>query len=172
LTLAAVLLTVLLGGCGFRLEGDRPLPPALNSVYIDLVYPYHVATPALETALQERIIASGGTVKSDIAQATSVLRLSGFSVTQETLAVGPDGTAIEYRLVVSVNFELRSAGKILIAQQSQGVSRSYSFTATEILAKEAEEQRLENFMQSDLAQLILLRVEAELAHSNGAAVAS
>jgi LPS-assembly lipoprotein len=161
--LAGSFLALLAAGCGFHLAGDRPLPPGLGSVYIDLTDSYRVATPPLETALQSRITARGGLVKSDMAQAQSVLRLSDLSETRETLALGPDGKAIEYRLVTRVTYELHSKGKELIPPSAQGISRDYSFSVSEILAKEAEEERLRNYMQNDLADLILLRIETELA---------
>lgn len=160
--LAPLCLALLPAGCGFHLAGDRPLPPALGSVYIELVDAYRVATPPLEAALQTRIVARGGVVKSDIEQANAVLRLSDLSETRETVALGPDGKAIEYRLVTRVTFELHSKGKELIPATAQGISRDYSFSVSEILAKETEEARLRNYMQDDLADLILLRIEAEL----------
>lgn len=160
--LGAVLLAGAVGGCGFRLAGDRPVPSALNSVYIDMVQPYRVGTPPLETALQSKITARGGSVKSHIGDAKSVLRLTDLSETREVLSVGPDGKANEYRLVTTVTYELHSGGQSLIAPEQQGISRSYSFSLDEILGKEAEEARLRSYMQDELAALILLRIDAAL----------
>ncbi|MBX6421109.1 MAG: hypothetical protein IRZ06_08910 [Nevskia sp.] len=167
--LVALALGALLSGCGFHFVGERPLPAALRSVYIDLVVPYEVTTPPLETALQARLRARGGEVKSQADQARSILRLTDLSETREVLSVGLDGKAIEYRLVTRVTFELRSGGQELIAPEAQGVSRDYSFSVSEILAKEAEEERLRQYMQDELAELILLRLEAELARRPPAA---
>jgi LPS-assembly lipoprotein len=160
------LLASVLAGCGFQLVGDRPVPPALNSVYIDVAQPYRVGTPPLETALQSKITARGGSVKSHIEDARSVLRLSNLIETREVLSIGPDGLANEYRLVTSVTYELHGANQTLIAQEQQGVSRSYSFSVNEVLGKEAEEQRLRNYMQDELATLILLRIDAALSQSS------
>lgn len=162
LRLGAALLAGLLGGCGFHLVGDRPVPPALSSVYIDMVQPYRVGTPPLETALQSKITARGGVVKSHIGDASSVLRLTNLSETREVLSVGPDGKANEYRLVTQVTYELHSGGLALVAPEQQGISRSYSFSLDEILGKEAEEARLRSYMQDELATLILLRIDAAL----------
>lgn len=156
---------LLLAGCGFHLAGDRPVPPALSSIYIDLVQPYRVGTPPLETSLQSRITARGGVVKSHIGDAKAVLRLSDLSETRETLSVGADGEANEYRLVTQVTYELHSGDQELIAPEAQGISRSYSFSVDEILGKEAEEARLRSYMQDELAALILLRIDATLART-------
>jgi LPS-assembly lipoprotein len=161
--LAATLCALpLLAACGFHLAGNRPVPPALDSVYIDMVQPYRVGTPPLETALQSKITARGGSVKSHIADAKSVLRLTELSETREVLSVGPDGKANEYRLVTTVTYELHSGGQSLVAPEQQGISRSYSFSLDEILGKEAEEARLRSYMQDELAALILLRIDAAL----------
>jgi LPS-assembly lipoprotein len=169
-SLALALAAAILPACGFHLAGEgSTLPAPMSSVYIDMVDPYHVTVPPLETALQEKIKARGGLVKSSSEQARSVLRLSSLSETRETLSVGPDGKAIEYRLVDSVNYELRSGDQQLISPQAQGISRDYSFSVDEILAKEQEESRLRNYMQAELAELILLRIEAELSHPAKAA---
>jgi len=160
-----LLLVLSLGGCGFQLAGERPLPPALSSVYIDMVQPYRVGTPPLETSLQSRITASGGVVKSHIGDAKAVLRLSNLSETRETLSIGANGLANEYRLVTQVTFELHSGDKELIPPQPQGVTRTYSFSVDEVLGKEAEEGRLRDYMQDELAALILLRIDAQLART-------
>ncbi|WP_029919221.1 LPS assembly lipoprotein LptE [Nevskia soli] len=165
LALGGLLLAGALAGCGFHLAGDRPVPPALSSVYIDLVQPYRVGTPPLETSLQSRITARGGVVKSHIGDAKAVLRLSDLSETRETLSVGADGEANEYRLVTQVTYELHSGDQELIAPEAQGISRSYSFSVNEILGKEAEEVRLRSYMQDELAALILLRIDATLART-------
>jgi LPS-assembly lipoprotein len=163
--LLALAAAAVLPGCGFHLAGEgSTLPTPMRSVYIDLVDPYHVTAPPLEAALQEKIKSRGGFVKSSSDQAKSVLRLSGLSETVETLSIGPDGKAIEYRLVDSVTYELRAGDQELVSPQSQGISRDYSFSVDEILAKEQEVSRLREYMQNELAELILLRIEAQLTH--------
>jgi LPS-assembly lipoprotein len=169
LRFAVSALTLALAGCGFHLAGDRPVPPALSSVYVDVAQPYSVGPPPIETALQSRITAAGGEVKSHIGDAKSVLRLSHLQETREVLSIGPDGKVNEYRLVTTVTYELHGGGAELVKPETQGVSRSYSFSVDEILGKEAEETRLRNFMQDELAGLILLRIEAELARAGNVA---
>jgi len=159
-----------LAGCGFHFAGQQPLADPLKSVYIEVIDPYHVTVPPLETSLQARITRSGGSVKAKARDATSVLRLTDLQETQEVLSIGPDGKAIEYRLVSRVTYELRSGGRVLIPSQAQGLDRTYSFSATQILPKEAEEIRLSRYVQDDLAEVILLRIQAQLRqHPDGIA---
>lgn len=163
----AAMVAAALAGCGFHLAGSRPQPLALKSVYVELVDPYRVTAPPVEEAIKARIARGGGVVKSKPEDADTVLRLSNLAEAQEVLSIGNDGRAIEYRLVTRVTFEMRRTvnGKatVLIAPESQSVSRDYSFSAQQILAKEAEEARLRRYIQDDLAERVLLRVEALLA---------
>ena len=153
--------------CGFHPVGSRPLPAALKSVHVELIDAYRVTTPPVEEALKARIARGGGEVKSNADEAGAVLRLSNLREAQEVLSIGTDGRAIEYRLVTQVTFEMRRVvdgkAEILIAPESQTVSRDYSFSAQQILAKEAEEARLRRYIQEELAERVLLRVTARLA---------
>src|SRR5581483_463177 len=106
-SIATLVACALLAACGFHLAGDRPLPPALADLYIDFDSPYTVTEPPLQAALQARIESRGGQVKSKMDQAKNVLRLTDLSETREVLSVGPDGKAVEYRLVTRVTYELR-----------------------------------------------------------------
>ncbi|WP_293396346.1 LPS assembly lipoprotein LptE [Nevskia sp.] len=158
--------TGLLAACGFHPVGSRPMPPSLQSVFVELVDPYRVTTPPVEEALKARIARGGGVVKSKADEAETVLRLSDLREAQEVLSIDNDGRAIEYRLLTRVTFEMRKVvdgkAEILIAPEMQTVSRDYSFSAQQILAKEAEEARLRRYIQDELAERVLLRVEARL----------
>lgn len=158
--------TGLLASCGFHPVGSRPMPPSLQSVFVELVDPYRVTTPPVEEALKARIARGGGVVKSKADEAETVLRLSDLREAQEVLSIDNDGRAIEYRLLTRVTFEMRKVvdgkAEVLIAPEMQTVSRDYSFSAQQILAKEAEEARLRRYIQDELAERVLLRVEARL----------
>lgn len=160
-TIVAVV-AALLSGCGFHLAGQQPLPPQLRSVYIDLVNPYGVDVPPLQQALTRRITRSGGTVVSSLQQAHAVLRLSNLTLARETVAIGPDGRAQAYRLITGVDYALAVNGKIVLPPETQTISSDYSFNAQQILAKEEEQSRLEAYIQDELAELILMRIQAEL----------
>jgi len=158
-----MLAATLLAGCGFHLAGNRPLPPQLQSVYVELIDPYHVTAPPLQTSLQVRLTRAGATLKSSADDAESVLRLSDLAEGREVLSIGPTGQAIEYRLLTRVTYSLRKKnGQVLIDPQSLTVSRDYSFSAQQILPKEVEETRLRGYIQDSLAEQLLLRVESAL----------
>ena len=160
--LALIGCAALICACGFRLAGYRPLPPLLQMVYLETRLPYTVDEPPVETALRSRLRRRGATVTGSVNAADSVLRLTDLRETREVLSVGPDGKALEFELVTEVSYSVLRDGEVLLPVYTQRVTRDYSFNAQQVLAKEAEEARLRRFIQDELAELILLRLETLL----------
>lgn len=154
---------LLLSGCGFHLAGSRPLPPELHAVYIDVITPYSVAEPPLEAALQRLLQRRGARIVDNVGPGVTVVRLSGLSEGREVLSLGTDGKALEYQLITSVNYAVFTDAKPLVAPGTLRLTRDYGFNAQQVLAKEAEEERLREFIQGELAELLMLRIEAALA---------
>jgi LPS-assembly lipoprotein len=159
---ALALVVALLAGCGFHLAGTRQLPSQLSWIYIDVVTPYQVEKPPLEAALRTRILRRGGVVSGKAGASRTVLRISELAESREVLSVDPFGKAVEYQLTTRLRYELLEDGKPVVPGDVMRVSRDYSFNAQQVLAKEAEEARLQSFIQDELAELLLLRLEASL----------
>ena len=159
----ALVFAFAVSACGFHLAGSRPLPEPLRSVYVETVAPYRVSEPPVETALRARLLRRGGVVKTRAEEASCTLRLSDLEERRDVLSVGPDGKALEFLLTTRVRVELIGHDRVLLPAEVLSASRDYSFNAQQVLAKEAEESRLRDYIQSELAELIMLRVEARLA---------
>ncbi len=157
-----LMVLLLVTACGFRLAGSRPLPDPLSLVYIDVLTPYSVREPPIADALRSRINRRGGLVTGNPSEARATLRLSGLTENRVVLSVGQDGKAVEFRLSASVNYQLIGTRQMLVSPDSISVSRDYSFNAQQILAKEAEEDRLRAFIQEEMAELMMLRLETQL----------
>ena len=72
------------------------------------------------------------------------------------------GKALEFALVTGADYEVRRDGRLLLATDHIDVVRDFSFNADQVLAKDVEEARLQAFIQSEIAELILLRLEMRL----------
>lgn len=162
-----VALLLLLTGCGFRLVGSGELSPELKTVYVDMPLGYRVSEPPLVTTLRARLTRRGAEVVSRAERSEVVLRLSGLDERRETLSIGADGKALEYRLSIAVRYDLLRGGVALLPGGNLTVSRDYSFQLDQILQKELEEQRLREYLQNELAELVLLRLETGLAAQRG-----
>lgn len=158
----ALTATLMLAGCGFHLAGTRPLPSALQTVYIDVVAPYRVVQPPLETSLRTILQRRGADVRGEQGAGTTEIRLTDLTESREVLSVGINGKALEFRLVTSVQYQVFRDGKTLVEPGALRLTRDYSFQPEQVLAKEAEEARLREFIQAEIAELMLLRLEAQL----------
>ncbi len=160
--LALLLSSALLAGCGFRAAGSRPLPEPLQLVRIDMVAPYRVSEPPVEAELRNRLLRRGAQVVEASRDDVTVIRLTDLRGSREVLSVGSDGKALEYELILRVNYDVRTGARVWIAPQMIEIRRDFSFNAEQVLPKEQEADRLREFMEGEMAELLLLRIEAQV----------
>lgn len=160
--LLSLLLVLPLAACGFKLIGAGGLPPELDAVYVDMALGYEVSEPEVETALRSKLVRRGAKIVAKAEPAVTQIRLSSLEERRETLSIGGDGKALEYRLVIGVRYELLRDGRLLLPADRISVSRDYSFQLDQILQKELEEQQLREYIQNELAELVLLRISTGL----------
>jgi LPS-assembly lipoprotein len=163
----SIVFATLLAGCGFHLAGSRPLPESLRSTYIEVIAPYRVSEPPLEVSLRSLLQRRGGVVLDSAGAAKAVIRLSDLNESRQVLSIGTDGKVLEFQLVTRVTYQVNSGDKVLMPPDSLSLSRSYSFNAQQVLAKDAEEARLREYIQHELADLLLLRMESVLGRQSG-----
>lgn len=166
-TLLLALPPLALSACGFRLQGSRPLPEPLRRVFLESEQPYSAEEPAIEAALRTRLRRRGADVTGSAASADSVLTLSNIRQRSEVLSVSTQGRAIEFEIQVEVTFSLADDKGVLVPPQTLSARRALSFPTEQILPKEAEEARLAEFLQDELAERILLQLESRLLRSAG-----
>ena len=158
----ALLLALSLTACGFKLLGSSGWPQQLDRVYVDMALGYRVSEPVVETALRSKLVRRGAKIVTRQDKAETEIRLSNLEERRETLSIGADGKVLEYRLVIGVRYELLQNGKALLPANTLSVSRDYSFQLDQILQKELEEQQLRDYIQNELAELVLLRITTGL----------
>ena len=104
-------------------------------------------------------------LKKDTADAeTTVIRLSDLRESREVLSVGADGKALEYELILRVRYEVRTGQHVWIPPSLMEARRDYSFNAQQVLQKEQEAERLREFLEDEMAEMLLLRIEAATSH--------
>jgi len=150
----------LLSACGFYLKGQRPASKNLQSVSVRVERPYRVGDPALVMALKNRLRAQDKWVDKG---AETRIQIKDIQNLSRTLSISPiDGRVSEVELEASAQFSISHNGEPLVTAQRLSVRRAYSFDNTERLASEAEQDDLIATMQTELADLILLRAETAL----------
>jgi LPS-assembly lipoprotein len=153
-TLALLLASALLAGCGFQLRTSQAL--AFKTIAVTPEKSSGVAGDLaryLGDAVRPVAPGPGGELPEVI--------LDILQETREKLVVGVNasGQVREFELRLGVRFRLRTAkGVELIAPSAVDQHRSISFNESAVLAKEAEEALLYRDMQSDIVQQLLRRL--------------
>jgi len=152
--ITAAVLSIGLGACGFHLRGEANYPFAtffLNSA------PALPITAELKRSLEG--ISSAKLV--DAAKSAEViLEVNSVEDTKQILSLSGGGKVAEYLLSKRVLFRVHdSDGKDWLPTSEVLVRRSYTYSDTETLAKEAQEQRLWREMQTDSVQQIVRRLQ-------------
>jgi len=152
---AAIVLLGLLTGCGFQLRGQARLP----------FETLHVAIPAISPLgieLRRHIIAGTGTRLVDApAKAQAILELVSEERSKTILSFDTSGQVREYQLRYRLIFRVHDPrGRDYVPPSEIRLTREISYSSTQVLAKESEEQLLYRDMQSDVVQQLLRRLAA------------
>jgi LPS-assembly lipoprotein len=156
--LAALALTLALGGCGFRLAGSERLPGVLAKPYLSVKDPYTDFAREFERQLKS----SGALLQLGRQDATATIEVTRDLVEQRTLAVSARNIPTDYELRYTVTFDVKGPDAEILAPQTITLSRDYSFEENVLLAKEHEADILRAQMARDLvtmAMRVLSRVK-------------
>ena len=149
--IAALLLSLALGGCGFRLAGSEHLPAVLAKPYLSVKDPYTDFSREFERELKS----SGALLQDGRQDATATIEVTKDFVEQRTLAVSARNIPTDYELRYTVIFEVKGPDDQILPPQTLTLSRDYSFEENELLAKEHEADILRAQMARDLATMAM-----------------
>lgn len=148
-----LLLTLSLTACGFHLREAKPLP--FTSLYLGVS-----ATSELGAALRRQIAAtqSSKLVESP-AEAQAVLEVLNESRDKTILSLSAAGRVREFLLTQRFVFRVHDGkGREFIKQSEIKVTRTITYSDTELLSKESEERLLQRDMQNDLITQVMRRL--------------
>ena len=141
----------LLTGCGFHLEGRIALPSTIRRPYIE--------APDRQSdfvqSLRRQMLIAGAHPVDLPGQATAVVHVLSDKVAPRVLSVSAQNRPVEYQISYTVRFSVTVGGKVLLAPRQVSAVRSYSFDESLLLAKEHEEEILQQAMGQDLADIVM-----------------
>jgi LPS-assembly lipoprotein len=152
--LAMGLLLLPLAGCGFHLKGAIALPEGLKSVYVatsDELSPFSIE-------LGRALRASGATTAASAAAADAVIRVAQDRTGRRVLSVSSRNVPQEYQVYYVLGYSVDRGDKQVVPPQEIELSRSYSFSESDLLAKNREETILRDALARDLADLVVRRL--------------
>ncbi|WP_348645557.1 LPS assembly lipoprotein LptE [Marinobacter sp. S0848L] len=155
LSLLAVITATAVSGCGFQLRGTSPVPAALQPLAIDC--PNSLPARFCESVREQ--LSLGGIKLEPTETADYVLTLRDYNQDRRASAITAQASAAEYVLRHSVTIELHSANKVpLIAATDLTASETYRYDETNVLAKQREEEELQQQLGDRLAQQVIFRL--------------
>ena len=153
-TVVLLLVAVLLGACGFRLQTRVELPPEMQQTRLEIQSPYSRFARRLETLLEQngaQIVESG--------EDAAILEIPQNRMRKEILSIGDNARVREYLVRHSVQFRLLdNQGNEIIPLQTFEQSRVYSFNEQDILAAEREDEFLRKDLSDSLARMVVRRL--------------
>jgi LPS-assembly lipoprotein len=150
--LLAALLTLALTACGFQFRGVGSLP--FESLYVQ-----DAGAPSIARDLKRSLKSSGVRLESAPEQAQASLELMSETFEKKILSLSSAGKVKEYDVIYRVTFRLREAGsEVWALPQTVELHRDYTYSDTELLAKDYEEAALANDMHTDAVREIMRRV--------------
>ncbi len=152
--IGAGVLVLLLAGCGFQLKGAVSLPADVKTVYVatsDELSPFSVE-------LGRALHAAGAALAASASVADAVIRVAQDRTGRRVLSVSARNTPQEYQVYYVLGYSIERGEQQAVAPQQIEVSRSYSFSESDLLAKDREEAILREALARDLADLVVRRL--------------
>jgi len=140
----ALLLSVSLSGCGFRMRGALEIPVQYKSVAFFGVAEFS----PLGKVLRQYLSSAGLEYKKESPQADLVLTITKDDFRRRVLSVNSSGAANEYELIYTMATKASNAqGEALANEITIELTRNYIFDPNNVLAKSDEEARIKTQMQ-------------------------
>ncbi|HVO87445.1 MAG TPA: LPS assembly lipoprotein LptE [Casimicrobiaceae bacterium] len=145
----------LLVSCGFQLRGSATYP-------FETIYVNSTGSPPLGTELRRILTSSTSAKPVDVAsKAQVILDVPIVADDKEVLSLSSAGAVQEYQLTKRITFRLHDTdGNDWLPPAEIVVRRAYTFNQSQVLARDAEEQRLLQEMQTDIVYQLVRRLQA------------
>ncbi len=138
-------------GCGFHLRGAADLP--FRTIFIQ------GNTLVISKNLNKTLHTNGVKVVETADNAEMLLEMVGEESEKRILSLSGKGKVNEFELYYRVHYRTKLAGAELWSPvQTIEARRDFSFSDANLLAKQAEEKRLNENMQSDVISGIMRRL--------------
>ena len=157
--LITILAMLLVYGCGFQPRGHSMAAGGMPSP----VYVSGIATFSdLHRELYRQLKIAGAEIAPVAAESAYILQITDVNADARLLSVNSRNRAVEYELIESATFGLRSAaGQQLVAPQRITVLRIQYRPERAVLGSNREAELLRQDMREELAGRIIRRVSAQ-----------
>lgn len=146
---------LIVSACQFHLQGEVPLAPPLHQLYLQTSDPYG----NLANYLKQNLKMSNVHLAATPTDAQTILVILSDNSSQEMLSVGATQQTRQYRLSVTVQFEITNTkGMTIVPAQTITDSRVITEQSNQILGSSNEANLFYQQMRRGIAQSIMTRI--------------
>ncbi|RDV26121.1 hypothetical protein DXV75_08580 [Alteromonas aestuariivivens] len=160
LLMTALLVSILLAGCGFHLRGTQSLPEDANYVVIRSVEPHAPLARSLDKRLEVYDIEGGSNYPTEAQQSFVVIELLPEQLERRLLSVFSTGQVAEYELIFGVRYKVTFPGQQPIPAYFE-ILRDYQDDPDQVLAKSRELDLVLDEMRREAADRIIRRLPSQ-----------
>ena len=142
---------LLLGACGFHLQGRAPLPAQVKTPYLEAPDTQSDFVQSLRHAL----LSNGALLTPQKDKSSAVISVLQVQMTRRVVSVSAANQPNQYEVTYLVRVTVSAGGKELLPPQEVTATRTYSFQEPLLLAKGHEEDVLREDMARDLADQVM-----------------
>ncbi len=149
-------LCLVLSGCGFQLRGPVRIPDGAGPVHIQAEDTYSDFYRELVSVFRQGRVE----LTTDPTKARMILRVLDDETGRRLLSVTPRNIPAEYEVYYRIRIAVIREGREVLPPEQLVLARDYTFDATQVLGKSAEEQVLRRAIVADLVNLVMRRLVA------------
>ena len=150
------MLTLIVAGCGFSLQGATSTPESMQRTYIETPDRFSQFYRELRRSLQ----AAGVEVLESPEDATATLSILYDFTDQRVLSVSARNVPTEFEVFYTIRYAISSGEQSLLEPQELTLTRDYTYDATLVLGKAKEEQLMRDAIVDDLVRIVLKQISA------------
>ncbi len=150
------MLTALIGGCGFHLQGAMTTPAEMDHTYVAAVDEHSL----FYRRLRRNLIAAGVDFVDSPANATATLSILFDETDQRVLSVSARNVPTEYEVYYTIQYALASGERDLLETQQLTITRDYTYDETLVLGKAQEEELLRDAIVDDLIRIVMKQISS------------
>jgi LPS-assembly lipoprotein len=149
--LALTCLALVLGGCGFHLQGHTPLPAVVKTPYVE--------APDRQSdfvaSLRHELLTNGAQLMPEKGKSSAVISVLQDQMVRRVVSVSASNQPNQYEITYTVRVSVTAGEKELLPAQDVIETRTYSFSEPLLLAKGHEEDVLREDMARALADRVM-----------------
>ena len=146
---------LLLGGCGFHLQGAFTTPPDMERTYISA----SDNRSLFYRDLHEALLSADVQLVDNATDATAVFTISYDHTDQRVVSVSARNVPTEYEVFYTIEYSLDSGTKNLLEPQTVTMARDYTYNETLVLGKAHEQELLRDAIVDSLVRIVLKQID-------------